>query len=69
VWKVIERRFKEETKFWLSKPGNFDKHVEFLTNRILGRFSDCYDDAELTEALVHSEALHLLDYFLWESWL
>jgi len=51
------------------KTGNYDKHVEFLTSRILGRFSDCYDDAELTEALVHSEALHLLDYFLWESWL
>ena len=51
MWKVIEKRFRKETKFWLSKPGNFDKHVEFLTNRILGRFSDSYDDVELTEAL------------------
>ena len=51
MWRVIERRFKSETKFWLSKPGNFDKHVEFLTGRILGRFSDSYDSAELKEAL------------------
>jgi len=51
VWKVIEKRFKEQTKFWLTKPGNYDKHVEFLISRILGRFSDSYDDAELTEAL------------------
>jgi len=51
MWKVIEKRFKEQTKFWLSKPGNFQKHVDFLKSRILGKFSDSYDDAELTEAL------------------
>jgi len=51
VWKVIERRFKEQTKVWLSKSGNFDKHVDFLKSKILGRFSDAYDAAELAEAL------------------
>jgi len=51
VWKVIEKRFREQTRFWLSKAGNHDKHVDFLTNRILGKFSDSYDDVELTEAL------------------
>ena len=51
MWRVIEKRFKRETKFWLSKSGNFDKHVDFLTSRILGRFSDLYDSAELKEAL------------------
>ena len=51
MWKVIERRFKRETRFWLSKSGNFDKHVDFLTGRILGKFSDSYDSAELKEAL------------------
>ena len=48
---MIEKRFKEQTKFWLSKSGNFDKHVDFLKSRILGRFSDHYDVAELEEAL------------------
>jgi cobaltochelatase CobS len=51
VWKVIERRFKEATRFWLAKSGNFDKHVDFLKSKILGRFSDSYDSAELAEAL------------------
>ncbi len=51
MWKVIERQFKERTKLWLSKPGNFDKHVDFLEHRILGRFSDSYDSAELGQAL------------------
>jgi len=51
VWKLVERRFKEQTRFWLLKPGNFDKHVEFLKHRVLGRFSDAYDSAELAEAL------------------
>jgi cobaltochelatase CobS len=51
VWKLIEKEFKEQTKLWLSKPGNFDKHVDFLEKRILGRFSDSYDKAELAEAL------------------
>ncbi len=51
MWKVIEKRFKEQTKFWLSKPGNFDKHVDFLTNRILGRFSGAYDSTGLKRAL------------------
>ena len=51
MWKVVENRFKRGTLFWLSKSGNFDKHVEFLTNRILGRFSDSYDSSELKEAL------------------
>jgi len=51
VWKVIEGRFKEQTRFWLNKTGNFNKHVEFLKHRILGRFSDSYDSAELAEAL------------------
>ena len=51
MWKVIEKRFKRETKFWLSKSGNFDKHVDFLTSRILGKFSDSYDSAKLKEAL------------------
>ena len=51
MWKVIEKRFKRETRFWLSKSGNFDKHVDFLTSRILGRFSDAYDNDELKEAL------------------
>ena len=51
MWKLIEKRFKKETKFWLSKSGNFDKHADFLTNRILGRFSDSYDVAEFTGAL------------------
>ncbi len=51
MWKVIEKRFKSETRFWLSKSGNFDKHVDFLTSRILGRFSAYYDSGELKEAL------------------
>ena len=51
MWKVIEKRFKRETRFWLSKSGNFDKHVDFLTSRVLGRFSDYYDRAMLKEAL------------------
>jgi len=51
MWKVIEKRFKRETQFWLSKSGNFDKHVDFLTSRILGRFSDAYDSDKLKEAL------------------
>ena len=51
MWRLIEKRSKKETKFWLSKPGNFDKHVDFLENRILGRFSDFYNSAELSEAL------------------
>ena len=51
MWKVIEKRFKRETKFWLSKSGNFDKHADFLTSRILGKFSDSYDSAKLKEAL------------------
>lgn len=51
MWKLIEQRFKQQTKFWLSKAGNFDKHVDFLKKRILGRFSDSYDAAELAEAL------------------
>jgi MoxR-like ATPase len=51
VWKRIEKRFKEKTRFWLSKTGNFDKHADFLIGRLLGKFSDCYDKAEFTEAL------------------
>jgi len=51
VWKLVERRFKEQTRFWLSKSSNFDKHVEFLKHRVLGRFSDAYDSVELAEAL------------------
>ncbi len=51
MWKLIERRFKEQTKLWLSKPGNFDKHVDFLEKRILGKFSDSYDKAEPAETL------------------
>ena len=51
MWKVIEKRFKRETRFWLLKSGNFDKHVDFLTSRILGRFSDSYDSAKLKDAL------------------
>lgn len=51
MWKMIEKRFKQATKFWLSKKGNFDKHVDFLKKRILGRFSDSYDGAELAKAL------------------
>ena len=51
VWKLVEQRFKEKTKFWLAKSGNFDKHVDFLKSKILGRFSDAYDAAALAEAL------------------
>ena len=51
MWKRIERQFKEKTRFWLTKTGNFDKHADFLTNRLLGKFSDSYDSEELTEAL------------------
>ena len=51
MWKVVERRFKRETRFWLLKSGNFDKHVDFLTSRILGKFSDSYDSGELKDAL------------------
>jgi len=51
MWRVIEKRFKRKTRFWLSKSGNFDKHVDFLTGRILGKFSDSYDSAKLKEAL------------------
>jgi cobaltochelatase CobS len=51
VWKLVEKRFKEQTKLWLSKPGNFDKHVDFLEKGILGKFSDSYDKAELAQAL------------------
>ena len=51
MWRLIERRFKRETRFWLSKSGNSDKHVDFLTSRILGKFSDAYDSGELKDAL------------------
>jgi len=51
VWTLVEKRFKEQTRFWLNKPGNFNKHVDFLKHRILGKFSDSYDSAELAEAL------------------
>jgi len=51
VWNVIEKRFKEQTKFWLSKTGNFDKHVDFIKTRVLGKFSGSYDNTGLTEAL------------------
>ena len=51
MWKIIEKRFKRETRFWLSKSGNFDKHVDFLTSRILGKFSDSYDSDKLKDAL------------------
>ena len=51
MWKVIEKRFKRATRFWLSKSGNFHKHVDFLTSRVLGKFSDSYDSGELEEAL------------------
>ena len=51
MWNVIQKRFKRETKFWLPKSGNFDKHVDFLSSRILGRFSDSYDSDELKDAL------------------
>jgi len=51
VWNIIEKRFKEQTKFWLSKTGNFDKHVDFIKTRVLGKFADAYDNSELTRAL------------------
>ena len=51
MWKILEKRLKEATRFWLAKPGNFQKHADYLTNRILGRFSDSYDSAEFSEAL------------------
>ena len=51
MWGVIEKRFVRETRFWLSKSGNFNKHVDFLTSRILGKFSDLYDSGELKDAL------------------
>ena len=51
MWKIIEKRFKRETKFWLLKSGNFDKHVDFLTSRVLGKFSDSYDSDKLKDAL------------------
>ncbi len=51
MWKLIEKRFKEATLHWLSKPGNFQKHADYLTTRVLGGLSDAYDSAEFLEAL------------------
>jgi hypothetical protein len=51
VWKDVEKSFKEQTKFWLSKTGNFHTHVDFLKTRILGKLSGSYDNAELAKAL------------------
>ena len=45
-----ESRFKERTKEWLSKQGNFNKHANYLTNTLL-RKENLYDPDVLEKAL------------------
>jgi MoxR-like ATPase len=51
MWQDLENRFKEETRRWLSKGGNFQKHVNYLTKTLLKGLSHLYDQDGLGEAL------------------
>ena len=47
----LEGRFKEETRRWLLKRGNFQKHINYLTKTLLKGLSDLYDQDKLNEAI------------------